>query len=276
MIKYKSVTDKEIEIEQFFNQPVVYLDNWALNIFSMDNSFKERFLVTLNKLGGTLALSDVNLTEIVNRQDSGQISVISEFVDSVDAGFIDVNITRVIEKERNSSNGPCADLNLLKNYFLFAHDPLKPFKISEAIFALREEIQSNNSFLQINFEKEIFPLIECARKDSHVLLEAKNRFKIYKNDSSQIKFPCTRHLYTQCIDFIMINEKMTMPDGEWRDVCHTIVPVTYCNFVMLDSRWAHFIKQTGLNSPKIARVYNQNEIELFLKDLENYGKELVA
>ncbi len=45
-------------------------------------------------------------------------------------------------------------------------------------------------------------------------------------------------------------QDMKMGEAEWRDVLHLVVPVSYCQFTTLDSRWVEFIKQTGLTYPE--------------------------
>ena len=65
---------------------------------------------------------------------------------------------------------------------------------------------------------------------------------------------------------------MKMNYSEWIDLHHTIVPVAYCDFVLIDKRWAQFINATGLQYPDIANVYKEEGIESFLVDLKNYKK----
>ena len=61
-----------------------------------------------------------------------------------------------------------------------------------------------------------------------------------------------------------------MPNKEWYDVCHTIVPAAYCDFLLIDKRWKNFIKSTGLEYPQMANVYTRRNLSDFLKDLENW------
>jgi len=63
-----------------------------------------------------------------------------------------------------------------------------------------------------------------------------------------------------------------MSNKEWHDIFQTIVPVAYCDFVLIDKRWKNFIKSTGLNYPQIAKVYKQRDLSEFLKDLENWKR----
>jgi len=278
MIRYKQVTDKGIEIEQVACRPTVYLDNWALNLLSGDHTPAGRFTYLLNELGGTLIISIINILEIVGRSDKKQVSDILRFVDWVDGAFIDIDPARVIKREDKfrhidksvSQTSPCADLNML-SVLADVHNPLKPFKISEVVLGLQKEIKDDRYVFQEDFERELYPRIRKARNDTAALLKAKNRFR---NKSKRIRteFPYTEDLLGRCIDFIVINEAMKMPDKEWRDVFHVVVPVAYCDFVLIDSRWIAFVRSTGLKSPEIAKVYGQSELQDFLNELEEFSE----
>jgi len=151
------------------------------------------------------------------------------------------------------------------------HNPLKPFKISEVILELQKEMKRNRYVVQEDFERELFPRIMKARNDQSVLLKAKNRFK---NKSKRIstEWPYTKDLFNRCIDFITINETMKMPDKEWLDIFHVVVPVAYCDSVLIDNRWIAFVRATGLKNPEIAEVYAQKELQDFLNELERFSE----
>lgn len=275
-IKYEKATGRK-EIKQIPSPPTVYLDNWALNSFTACHTVGARFSNVLNKLGGTLAISMINLLEVVRRSDQKQVSSILSFVDSVDGVFIDFNPNRVISREKRArnigkficKNSPCADLGLL-DHILCTHDPFKSVRVSEVFLQLQKEISDGTYVIQEHFERSLFPLITKARTGPFALSKAKNRFR-NRNKKIKTKFPHTEDLLNQCIDYIVINETMKMGDKEWRDVFHVIVPVAYCDFVLIDKRWIAFIKSTGLKNPEIARVYNQAKLEQFLNDLEKFG-----
>ena len=278
MIRYKGVTDEGVEIEQLASRPTLYLDNWALNLFSDDHTLGCRFTGLLNELGGTLAISVINVLEVGKRSDTGRVSDICGLLDSVDGVFISIDPARVSQKEEESKNkyrvlsrnSPCADLHLLEA-LEGVHDPLKPFKISEVVLELARQLKDSNGPVREGFETELSQRIRRARNNKTTLLRAKNRFR---NRRRKIKtgFPHTQDLYDLSIDFIVINEGMKMPDKEWLDLFHCIVPVTYCDFVLIDGRWTAFVRSTGLRSPEIASVYNRNELENFLRDLEGFSE----
>ena len=58
-----------------------------------------------------------------------------------------------------------------------------------------------------------------------------------------------------------------MNSNEWHDFFHAIVPVAYCDLVLLDKRWATFISQTGLKFPDVAFAFDKKSIEGFFSTL---------
>jgi hypothetical protein len=143
--------------------------------------------------------------------------------------------------------------------------------VSEIFSAYRQDLE-NGKLLEENWEKSLFPIIERARNNINALSNAKKRFRKRKEKANTYKFPCTEFLWESCIDYIAINENMKMLDKEWRDIFHTIVPASYCDFLLIDKRWLNFIKSTGLNPPQISKVYAQRNLSEFLKDLGNWKK----
>jgi hypothetical protein len=274
-IQFKVIQDNNIIVDQYANKPTVYLDNWAFNTFALNEELGKKFTKIMNDKNGTIAFSIMNLFEITAKEDNEQIKSIVSFIDSIDGILIDVNPNDVIEREkdyrkRGITQSPCADVNLLRACFLYAHDPLKPFKISELILKLHDKIKTLNYELEQHFEQDLFSIILRARADVKALARARKRS--YKKIECQFP-PCTQQILSKCIDFIVLNQNMRMPDKEWCDVFHLITPVAYCDFVLADSRWTHFIRTLKLKKPCIAQVYSYNQIEKFLGDLKDYAQK---
>lgn len=281
MLKYskKNINGKiVVKIDQIAYPPTVYLDTWALFDFIGDNDLADRFIKILNNLGGTLILSMVSIIESMAIDNQEQIQNLYKLIDSIGAAFLDFNFTRVIKKEKIYKKirgpfleiSPSIDCGLLDS-FIRIHKPEKPLKVSEIFLAYRQDLE-NGKVLEENWEQSLFPIIVRARNNINALPNAKKRFRKRKKNANIYKFPCTEFLWESCIDYIAINENMKMPDNEWRDIFHTIVPVAYCDFVLIDKRWRNFVKTTGLNPPQIAKVYAQRNLSEFLKDLENWKK----
>ena len=165
---------------------------------------------------------------------------------------------------------PAVDLELLDTITKI-HKPEDPLKISEIFLAYQKDLD-NGKVLEENWEQSLFHIIVRARNNINALSNAKKRFRKRKENANACKFPCTKFLWESCIDYLAINENMRMPDKEWRDIFHTIVPVAYCDFVLVDKKWLNFIKSTGLEYPQIAKVYSKRNLSEFLKDLENWKR----
>jgi hypothetical protein len=281
MLKYsKENIDGKIvvKIDQIAYPPTIYLDTWALFDFIGDNELADKFIKILNDLGGTLILSMVLIIESMAIDNQEQIQNLYNFIDSIGAAFLDFNFTRVIRKEKiyKKNRGPflkispAIDCGLLDS-FIKIHKPENPLKVSEIFLAYRQDLE-NGKVLEENWEQSLFPIIVRARNNINALFNAKKRFRKRKEKANTCKFPYTEFLKETCIDYITINENMKMPDKEWYDVLHTIVPAAYCDFLLIDKRWLNFIKSTGLNYPQIAKIYAQRNLSEFLKDLENWKR----
>ena len=284
MIKYskKNINGKIIvKIDQIAIPPTVYLDTWVLFDFIKDDKLSDKFIKISNNLGGTLMLSIMSVLESVGLKNQKQFQCLCDLIDSLGidkVALLDFNFMRVNVKEKiyKKTGGPflkispAVDFELL-DAFIKIHKPEDPLKVSEIFSAYRQDLE-NGKVLEENWEQSLFPIIVRARNNINALSNAKKRFRKRKEKANTYKFPCTEFLWESCIDYIAINENMKMPDKEWRDIFHTIVPVAYCDFVLVDKKWLNFIKSTGLEYPQIAKVYAQRNLSEFLKDLENWKK----
>jgi hypothetical protein len=281
MLKYSKININGkiiVKIDQIAYPPRVYLNTWALFDFIEDNDLANRFIKILNNLGGTLALSMVSIIESMAIDNQEQIQNLYKFIDSIGVAFLDFNFMRVIKKEKiyKKIRGPflkissAIDLGLLDS-FIKIHKPENLLKVSEIFLAYRQDLE-NGKVLNEKWEEDLFPIVKRARNNINALSNAKKRFIKRKEKSNKCKFPYTEFLKETCIDYITINENMKMPDKEWYDVFHTIVPVAYCDFVLVDKKWLNFIKSTGLAYPQIVKVYAKWNLNEFLKDLENWKR----
>lgn len=284
MLKYskENINGKiAVKIDQITYSPTVYLDTWALFDFIENDRLANKFIKILNNLGGTLMLSIMSVLESVGLKNQKQFQCLCDLIDSLgidQVALLDFNFMRVITKEKIYKKirgpfleiSPAIDCGLLDS-FIRIHKPEKPLKVSEIFLAYRQDLE-NGKVLEENWEQSLFPIIVRARNNINALSNAKKRFRKRKEKANTCKFPCTEFLWESCIDYIAINENMKMPDKEWRDIFHTIVPVAYCDFVLVDKKWLNFIKSTGLEYPQIAKVYTQRNLGEFLKDLENWKR----
>jgi hypothetical protein len=277
MLKYSkgNINGKiAVKIDQIAYPPTVYLDTWALFDFIEDDRLANKFVKILNNLGGTLMLSIMSILESVGLKNQKQFQCLCDLIDSLGidkVALLDFNFMRVITKEKIYKKiSPAIDLGLLDS-FIKIHKPENLLKVSEIFLAYRQDLK-NGKVLNEKWEEDLFPIVKRARNNTNSLSNAKKRFRRRKEKANTCKFPCTEFLMETCFDYITINENMKMPDKEWRDIFHTIVPVAYCDFVLVDKKWLNFIKSSGLEYPQIAKVYAQRNLSEFLKDLESWKR----
>ena len=222
--------------------------------------------------------SNATLIELALIEDTKQLDAIHDVMDNLDYGFSDFNPSRVINKEEELEIpgggafydlNPCCDLELIKNYFLNRMDPLKPFQLSVILPKLKGDVESGKFREMGQRFEDLTPIVLKARNDPVALSRAKKRHSWKELFRKQM--PYTKDIYRLAIDFVVVNETMKMPSKEWIDLLHTVVPVAYFDFVMLDKRWCHFIRTVfPLSPPDIANVFSKREIDRFLSKIKDF------
>lgn len=276
MLRYKDLTDGGVTIEQVTSRPSLYLDQWMWGLLSEDSDLRNKFIKTAGEANATLMYSSATLIELALITDRKQIDAIHEVMDNLDYGFSDFNPSRVIEKEERLEIpgggafyelNPCCDLELIKNYFLNRMNPLKPFQLSAILPKLRADMEYGKFRQMGNRFEDLTSIVLKARNDPDALSRAKKRHS--KKELFRKQMPYTKDIYRLAIDFVVVNESMKMPSNEWIDLLHTVVPVAYFDFVMLDKKWCHFIRTIlPLSPPDIANVFSQREISELLNQIE--------
>ena len=268
----------EVIVYQKAFSPTVYLDTWAYNIFALNAELSDKFIKILNEKNGTLLISDLNLFEICKAEDKTRFELILKIIKQLDQAFIDTTPRYVIDREQSAIYNKLyqfiSPATPIERLYSFVKDPsvntLKPFNLVDGFKIVRANPSAIKIFMEnLNFEKEIIPQIEIDRNNPIFVEKArinfKNRYRINKKS-----FPHTSDIYRQFIEFITINKTMKMPNSEWIDAFHTIVPTAYSDFILLDNRWVAFINQTKLKPPSIAKVYNKRNLNKFFIDLQDF------
>jgi hypothetical protein len=252
---------------------MVYLDHWALNDIALCDAYRRRFTSILNDRGGMLRISAYSIRELANQGDKSEIDAILSFLDEIDIGFINIHPTEVIERENQIISGnqtvgnPSADLEIINLYLMAMNHP-QSWSIAEIVKTCLANTNTS-SFCSEDFLTKITSATGKARSDMTTTERMKKHFNKLRAAGQQ-HCAATREFLKMAIAFIIINQSMKMTViREWNDLFHVIVPVAYCDIVLVDKRWKEFIKQTGLKAPGIAHVYDKHTIEDFFKTIEN-------
>lgn len=279
MLRYKDVTEEGVSIEQITTRPTLYLDQWMWCLLSENSKLRKTFIEIGKKVNASIMYSVVTFVELASLEDEKQIEAITEVMQSLDYGFTEANPSRVILREQKLEIpeggafihlNPCCDVELIRDFFLNVMDPLKPFRISSILTQLREEGTSGRYKEMGQRLGSITQIVIKARKDPAVIARAKKRH--LKKELQRKRSPYTQDIYNLALDFSVVNETMKMTSAEWMDLLHTIVPVAYMDFVLLDKRWCHFIRRVlPLTYPDIAQVFSQRELDDFLTALSSFN-----
>ncbi len=260
-------------LNEVFRRPTVYLDHWALNDIALIDAYRQRFTYILNDREGMLRISAYSIRELAKQSDKSRINYILTLFDEVDTGFINIHPTQVVELENLIHAGdltvgnPSADLEIIDIYLIAMNNP-HSWPISQIVKTCLNNT-NESSFCSEDFLDKIISATEKARQDKAVTTKMQKHFSKLHSVGQQY-CAATRELFEMVIAFIIKNQSMKMKAiSEWNDIFHLIVPVAYCDIVLLDKRWNEFVKQTGLTPPGIAYVYDKRAIEDFFTTLEH-------
>lgn len=268
----------KIEIQEHFRSPMVYLDHWALNDFSMNETLRGRFIKVMARNGGTFRLSVFNMLELSRQGDSAQVNRILEMIDSIpDCGLINIDPREVIEKENalildpSLKLNPSAEIDIVAAHVMAQSYPTE-WHISDILRkAIRDLPSTRLSESNADFLKDMNRLLGIARGDKDHLHRASKRFQRLKEYGPKYQ-AATRELFTMALDFVMRNTQMKMAQySEWTDLFHVVVPVCYCDLVMVDKRWRSFVAQTGFSYPHIAMVFDKRSCDSFFQAIETWN-----
>ena len=269
--KYQLDDGRNVLVEQL-GQPIVYFDNWALNDIALEFSFRERFIAIMKDRNGTLRLSISNIVELLKQTDQDQIEAILSMVDSVDSGFINTSFVEVINLENGILRGevdenPSQEMGLVLTYLLAQNWP-ESWTVSGVIrSALENSSGKKLSESWVKFSDRMKTFLDSVRSDKEYTIKSRARANSTRKKGKEYD-RATRELFLLGFDFVLQNSAMTMSSNEWHDFFHSIVPVAYCDLVLLDKRWTTFVHQTRLTFPNIAFAFDRTSIDLFFSTLE--------
>jgi len=257
--------------------PSVYLDNWALMDISENKPLATRFINSLKERGGSLEISFINLLEFSEITYQSQIDAVESLLESISPNlcFIDVIPRNVIEREDQINQQqkvvpPHWDEKLLRHFATMNKKSLNPLSIKGLFSNLGypKIVEMSRTFMQ-DFVEKIEQLREKSKNDSKYLQKITSVPKGVKLQR------VTRYIYQDIINSIIRDNIDLSNVNHWRDMFHTIVPIAYCDFVLIDRAWAHKAKETIGRLQKVgqtaemAQVFSRKNMEEFWKVFEN-------
>lgn len=278
-IEFFNTNDGLVHVKQSFDSPTIYLDHWAIRLFSDDYNLQDRFVKALMSKNGTLLLSAISFAEFSEASDPRHCTDTERFLERLlpNIFLTDSALDKVLERELNEPNNvkrfwPSADLPQLK---LFAEReqsaPLGFTMQGFVMLAHTHRVQlseATKSTVQM-----VRDGLENARSDSSYVAKARN---LLPND----KRPRTHVIFGELLRGFNLDSQACITENDVIDMFHAVTSVNWCDYVLLDGPWMERVEKmkqriakTSISMP-IAKcfTYRNNGVEAFLMDLEAFLK----
>lgn len=243
--------------------PMIYLDNWALSgVFANDVARQKRLLCTLQKRG-TLLLSWANIMELP------AYAPIRTLFDGIGANWypLEWNFFSCMRKEEQQAprhNSPSLSTNLLATYYPFVHERVCSLtellrlisKCPTSFQAARNKIKDAVQSL-VNLVKSAF------LKDPNWIDKEFPPVAFYALQP-------TRYVFNRLMRALAAERGFTFTANDGLDLIHTVVPVAYADFVLLDKTWTQRVRALSMPGRAVHAFY-EAEVDHFLNALESWA-----
>jgi hypothetical protein len=249
--------------------PSVYLDHCAILTISADQGLTARLAKTLESLGGTLALSWVNVAEFAKITDEQQARNAEKLIDAIIPRIflLEVDPFRVIERENSLLQGgqpipPHADNELLRILFEPSSESMALYSAHDLFNVARSpKVAQNNERLADTF----VTCVETLRREDKPIPKTTNPIQ-----------RGTHYILRELMRPLIKDKQRVVTRNDAFDFYHAVVPVAYCDFVLLDKSWETHVDQARLSlngagvSVPIARVFSLKKggLDRFFLELE--------
>jgi hypothetical protein len=268
-----------VHVRQSFDSPTVYLDHWAIRMFSDNLEIQDRFVTALMSKGGTLLLSNFSFDEFGRATDPRHCRDAEAFLERLlpNIFLTDFALDKVLAQELIEPNNqkrfwPSADLPQLKLFAERAQSAPLDFTmhgfITLAYFNRVELSKLSDGLIQMSLDA-----LESARSDPSYVVKARNTLP---SDAR----PRTLVILGELMRGFNLDRNAPMSKNDAIDLMHAAMPVNCCDYVLLDGPWAERVEKmrqrivkAAMHMP-IAKCFSKrgNGVAAFLADLEAFVK----
>ena len=244
--------------------PSVYLDHFAIRDISEKPAFADRFVSALDSLAGTLCISVLNVIEFSKVTDVKSVELAERLLERClpRIFLIESDPWVVIRRENSLMRGerslpPHGDFELAAILPTLEQSGVKPLGI-HGLFAAAAEAPLSDSLEGLG---ETF-LSRIAEMRVQFEEDAGLRSQASRVPAAQGLQRATRFLLREIVRSSVSNQHMNLSANDAVDFLHSIVPVSYCELVILDRRWASQVSQAitrltkGGHDTEMAKVYS--------------------
>jgi len=269
--------DGGVHVKQSFDSPTVYLDHWAIRLFSDDHELQDRLVNAVMAKGGTLLLSTFSFSEFTKASDARHCSVAEKFVERLlpnifltDFALDKVNEQELTEQDNARRFWPTADLPQLKLFAEMNQSSLLGFSM-HGFITLAHTHRNHLSEVADSTAQLIKNAMENARKDSAYITKARNTLPSNNRTRTMI-------IMSELMRGFYLDPHAPIDENDIFDMIHAAMPLNCCDYVLLDGPWVERVEKMRLRIAKsqinmpIAKCFSQrnNGVLRFLEDLESF------
>jgi hypothetical protein len=285
MIEFRINKNGVLEVGQGDISPSVYLDHWALRKFSESQILSDRLTAALKLRNGTLALSWLNLAEFTRVTVEEQARKAETLLEKIlpQIFFLEVDFGEVIRREDDLLGGgrptpPHADLDLLRMFSQMKPNSLNLFTAHDLFKVVQGQVSARFDDLANTGVDRIEVFREKYATNPEFQLKAK---RLPFGPSIQRG---TRFILREFVRALIVDKGIKITRNQVIDLFHAVVPIAYCDFVLLDKYWEAQVERvrsrlatSGISVPT-ARVFSgkADGIDRFLIELEFNEQGLVT
>ncbi len=272
-----------LQVVQSFDFPAVYLDHWAVRLFSSNEMLGQRFLRALKASGGALVVSHVNFAELTGPDDARHAEEVATFLEAVlpNIYFAMFDIQKAIDQEKRPRDTQIRlpappDVELLLTVGRERPDDFRPFTIARLI----KVVAAHRDRLGAEWHEsnqELADHINQVRSNTETVAQARK----FTGHASNVP---TLAVMQELLRHLFLDKTLSVDRNDAGDIHHAIMSIAYCDCVLLDGKWEalhdRMVRRfTELRLPiRVAKVFSARRqgVELFLKELEGGGVDNAA
>lgn len=270
-------------VRQSFVSPTIYLDHWAIRLFSEELNLQDRLVQLLQAKAGTLLLSHINFAEFADLSDARHCEQAEAFFERLlpNVYFTDFAFDKLLMAEELEPNNakrfwPPADLPQLK-LFVERASMLSSGLTMRGFVALAHETRHRVSESSRDLKQLLVEGFSAARNDSEYVSKAQ---RVLPSD----KRPRTLLIFGELMRSFNLDSNASISENDAIDLLHAAMPLNCCDFVLLDGPWAERVEKmkrrvskTAMEMP-MASCFSQrnNGVDNFLVALDRFDKDANA
>jgi hypothetical protein len=278
MLQLSIAVNGSPQVAQRHEEPMVYLDHWALRMFSEDRNLAGRLQAALVARSGTVALSWINLGEFAKVADGSSTRRAEDFLEALlpHLFFIESDPFKVIEREDEVLSGikrvlPHADQDLLAEVMKLKPSTVKPITVVGLLKGFYGSVLvGRGEALADTFVTRVIDLRERFAVDAGFREQVRAAAK-----SGEIPW-ATRFIHRELVARLLADPGKKLTRNDAFDWFHTVVPLAYCQAMLVDGHWARqaeivtkTLADAGSKAP-LAAVFSgrRGGVERFLREVE--------